>query len=374
MYSVHDYGRMAADPVRMNAYARAIERVVKPGSIVVDIGAGTGIFSLLAARAGAKRVHAIEIDSAVWLLQDLAKTNGFSDVITIHDRASFEVSLPERADVVVSDMRGACPLFLDHGAAIRDARERFLKENGVLLPTKDTVFAAFVEAPGMWRHLEHGWEGFARQGFDPSAARNALLNFHHTDRPAPIHASDVLTNTHPWAVIDYGHFESAAIDTKLDFECVRNGIAHGIAVWFEAQIFEDLGYTSAPGYSLVYPRVFLPLLEPLALTAGEQTRVTLRVDIEGQRWAWDTETPRQRFRQTNFFGIPTSPDELLRGSSHHRPVRSERGDRTKAILDAMDGVRTVSDIVDEVTQGASSGAIREIERDQATQLIRRFAR
>src|SRR5690349_1041753 len=145
MYSVLDYGRMAADPVRMDAYARAIERAVKPGSVVVDLGAGTGIFSILAARAGAKRVHAIEPNPAVFLVPELARENGVEDRITIHAVPSDEVVLEERADVVISDLRGLLPLHGDNTAALRDARERLLAPGGVVIPERDRLFVALVE-------------------------------------------------------------------------------------------------------------------------------------------------------------------------------------------------------------------------------------
>src|SRR3954447_1597404 len=114
MYSVLDYGRMAGDRVRMGAYSRAIARVVKSGDVVLDIGAGTGIFSLLAARAGARRVHAVDVNPAVWLLGDLAAENGLSDRIQIHQCSSIGLELPEPVDVVVSDLRGSFPLHGTH--------------------------------------------------------------------------------------------------------------------------------------------------------------------------------------------------------------------------------------------------------------------
>ena len=58
-YSIRDYGTMMADEVRTNAYAEALRRAVRPGDVVLDLGAGTGIFSLLACRFGARRVHAV---------------------------------------------------------------------------------------------------------------------------------------------------------------------------------------------------------------------------------------------------------------------------------------------------------------------------
>ncbi len=60
MYSLRDYGAMIADVGRFSAYAKAIARAVRSGDTVVDIGCGPGVFSLLACRAGARRVFAIE--------------------------------------------------------------------------------------------------------------------------------------------------------------------------------------------------------------------------------------------------------------------------------------------------------------------------
>ena len=59
MYTVAEFGAMAADPARMRAYEEALRRTVKPGCVVVDVGAGTGIFSIWACKLGAARVHAI---------------------------------------------------------------------------------------------------------------------------------------------------------------------------------------------------------------------------------------------------------------------------------------------------------------------------
>src|SRR5690554_5347637 len=100
---------MAADGVRMDAYARAITETVQPESVVLDIGAGTGILSLLAARAGARKVHAVDTNPAVLLLRELAAENGLADRIEVHHTSALELVLPERADVIVSDLRGSDP-------------------------------------------------------------------------------------------------------------------------------------------------------------------------------------------------------------------------------------------------------------------------
>lgn len=346
----------------MDAYARAIARVVRPGSVVLDLGAGTGILSLLAVRAGAKRVHAVEPNPAVWLVPQIAAANGASG-ITIHPRSSLEVTLPEPVDVVVSDLRGTTPLNDDHVDAIRDARARLLKPGGVLVPQRDRMFVAPVESLEMWRSMTRGWESFERLGFTAQAARESVLNNFYADTYRPLAASDMLAAGGAWAELDYATYEATPLEGTVETRAFRGGLAHGLAVWFEATLFEDIGFSSAPGQNLAYGRAFLPLLEPLRVEAGDTFVLTVRADARGTRWAWDTEVRdatgarRVKWRQSTFLGAPTAPEALLRSSSTATPKRSPRGDRLLTMLSAIDGATSVEAIAAKVETAHPSGAL-----------------
>lgn len=145
MYSNHAYAMMLADGVRMDAYTRALQSTVRPGSVVVEIGTGVGYFAIMAARLGASRVYAFETSPAVVVAQKIAEANGSPPIQFIHADAR-KIQLTERADVVVSDLRGGLPLFENHIPTIIDARERFLADGGVLVPKRDVLCAALVEA------------------------------------------------------------------------------------------------------------------------------------------------------------------------------------------------------------------------------------
>ena len=164
-YSAAGHGAMVADRARVEGYARAIERAVRPGDAVLEIGTGTGLFAVLACRAGARRVYAIETDDIVEVARANAAANGVADRIEFFHAMSTEVELPERVAVIVSDLRGVLPLYEGHLESVIDARARFLAPGGRLVPRRDRLFlrsprrprgmpsspARGPEAPSAWR-------------------------------------------------------------------------------------------------------------------------------------------------------------------------------------------------------------------------------
>lgn len=358
MYSVLDYGLMADDGVRMSAYARSIERAVKPGSVVLDLGSGTGICALLAVRAGARHVYAVDINPAVWVARDLARENGFGDRVTVYESSSFEIDLPEKVDVIVSDLRGQTPLNGDHLAAVADARARWLRPGGVSIPLRDRLFVAVVEADELQRLICTGWESTAELGFSVGAARTSILNSVHDDRRRSLSASALLSTAEPWAKVEYWNAAAASelYGATVELAATRRGTAHGLVVWFATTMLDDITYDSAPGQELAYARCFLPFLEPVKLTESDRIEVSLRADARGERWSWETRirdgngVQKAQFRQASFLGMPTSPGALLKSSMSAQPSISPRGERMRRLLLAMDGRRTVNELVEELTR------------------------
>ena len=95
MYAEFEVHRtMICDRVRTEAFRRAIDSVVRPGDIVLDVGAGSGILSVFAARAGAARVYAVEQTSVAVLAQELAAANGVAEIVQVIHGDVMDIELP----------------------------------------------------------------------------------------------------------------------------------------------------------------------------------------------------------------------------------------------------------------------------------------
>ena len=198
MYVLDEFGDMIADKARFGAYADAIQRAVRPGDVVVDLGCGPGIFALLACRAGAKRVYAIDAGEVLHFARQLAAANGLADRIEFFQGDSRQMQLAEHANVLVSDVRGALPLFGDTLASVEDARERFLINGGAQIPERDTIYAAIVETPEFYKRLTSPWKDAGR-ALDLTASLPLVLNSVYKIRSQ---REQLLTEPQAWCTLD----------------------------------------------------------------------------------------------------------------------------------------------------------------------------
>jgi protein arginine N-methyltransferase 1 len=312
MYGLHDYTWMITDEERMGAYVRALEAVVRPGSVVADLGTGTGILALVACRLGARRVFAIDTNDAIEVGRELARENGVADRIVFFQKDSREVELPEPADVVVSDLRGTLPLNRHNVSVIVDARARFLKPQGVLIPARDRLMVGVVEKPQL-----HEWAlGPARGplGVTLEAMRARLAQAAVVESPVlGLQPADLLCHPEAWAVLDYSELEPGSVSGQVQMRVERAGVGHGLTLWFEAELAGGEGFTTGPGHALCYGRLFLPWPCPVAVEKDDVVAVELWAQSTGDPWGWNssiqtrTGSLRESFKQSTFIGFPGKP-------------------------------------------------------------------
>lgn len=323
MYSLSDHGAMIADETRMNAYLRALEKVITPDSCVVDIGAGSGVFALMAAKLGARRVYAIEPDDIIGLARRMVRDNQLSERVTLIQADAREVTLEERADVIVSDIGGHLPWHQFHLPVINHARSHFLAPDGRMIPATDRIFAAVVAAKDVSnRSVWH--EG--RHGIDLSAAALPASNEFGAHRFDP---DDLLSDPVPVATLDYFAPLETDLDQRLDFHITRNGKAFGVALWFDRDLGDGICIENGPAAQAsqnsrrIYSQLLFPWPEDVDLAFADIVRVSLRATLSDQDydWSWDSMIQKVgggkiqgiRYRQSSASPLPANGADLFQG-------------------------------------------------------------
>ena len=314
MYSLHFYGQMIADAPRMDAYAAALRHTVKPDSVVMDLGSGPGVFALLACKLGARRIYAVEPDAVISIAREAAAANGFADRIEFFENLSTEISLPEPATIIISDLRGVLPWFQQHLPSIIDARARLLARGGVLIPRRDILWAAVVEAPDRYEEIVGPWQKF---DLDLSAGTRLITN---TWRKTRLKPEQLLTDPICWTTVDYYEVDSPDIRAEICWRTARKGTAHGVAVWFDSELVDDIGFSNHPGApEMIYGNGLFPFSQPVELLEGDRIALRLAAKMVGDDyvWRWDTDffardeaLAKASFKQSTFFGVPLSKAQL----------------------------------------------------------------
>lgn len=162
---------MINDLPRNQFYQSALQRVVDEKSVVLEIGAGTGLLSMMAAQAGAKRVIAIEANPDIaQLARQIIAMNGLSHKIHVINEMSTHVNasdLPEVPNVLVSEILGTFLLGESTLHYVEDARQRLLAPNSTIIPGRGRQFIQLVESEDISRITSaRNWNGLDGKGLD----------------------------------------------------------------------------------------------------------------------------------------------------------------------------------------------------------------
>ena len=300
---------MIADEPRMDAYAAALRQTVKPDSVVMDLGCGPGVFALLACKLGARRVYAVEPDNVIALAREAAVANGFADRIQFFEKLSTEITLDEPATIIVSDLRGVLPWFQQHIPSIIDARKRLLARGGTLIPRRDILWSAVVDAADAYEELVTPFEN-NRFDLDLSTGTRLITNNWRKTRVRP---EQFLAEPVCWTTIDYHEVDSPDVQAEISWRAARNGTAHGVAVWFDSELIDGVSFSNHPsGPELIYGNAFFPFSHPVEVM--ENDRITLRLAakmvVDDYVWRWDTDFPKTSFKQSTLYGVPLSLERV----------------------------------------------------------------
>lgn len=357
MYNLSDFGSMICDEVRMQAYLKAMKKAITPDSIVLDLGTGTGVMAFWALKFGAKFVYAIESNDLIHVAEEMAKANGLSSKMKFVKDVSTSVVLDQKADVIISDLRGVIPLFGMHIPSIIDARTRLLKPGGAMIPLRDTLWISVVESPKPYAKLVEPWEKYDSH-IDMGLARKMSVNNFIKEWATK---GQMLTSAAKWTVLDYSTILSPNVEGRFSQKALRTGIAHGFTLWYDAELFKGVGYRNTPGiksHPVVYGSAFFPFQTPVKVSKGNSIEIQIKANLVDNEyiWSWNTRIADKkdveiaRFEQSTFYSHRLPLSELKKNSLAFIPSMNMEGELDKFILDSMNGRDTIEQIAQKAVE------------------------
>jgi SAM-dependent methyltransferase len=271
--SVAMHRLMVGDEVRTSAFRHSILATVRPGDVVVDVGAGSAILCLFAVMAGAVRVYGIErAAGAAALGRRVINDNGVADRVQIIEGSAETVRVPEPADVVVSEWLGVFGIDENMLAPVLVARDRWLKPGGFMIPGEVTAWIAPAWHPA-------GADAFRFRTNEYGVNLIALAPFHPDQivwLPTGSQTSDLRANPQPLWIIN--PLLTPAADAvrpfaaQLTFEV--SGPFNCLVTWFSAELPGEVSLTNGPGAP---PTHWGQFLYPVA--NGADATPTDRLDV-----------------------------------------------------------------------------------------------
>lgn len=264
------------DSVRTSSFIQAIQKVVKKGDVVLDLGSGTGILAMACCKAGAKRVYAIESDRLIFTAQQAARANELENQIVFIHKDSRQVTLPEKLDVIVSECLGLMGVGGTMIPAVVDMARRFLKKGGRLIPSAVSLFLAPVESPLHYDYV-HVWDkqhfyGFDFSPFQKRASNNLYIAWFQPEsflgEPQKVSTIHLLTD---------GMMQ---LDAKLRFSPTKAGHLHGFCGWFEADLGGGITLSASPlSEPTIWKQLYLPLEKEIEIEKSSLIDLDFGINI-----------------------------------------------------------------------------------------------
>ena len=248
-----EHARMLHDERRTGDYLTALAAAVRPSDVVLDIGTGSGVLAVAAARAGARHVYAVEASDIADVAERVFALNGVGDRVTLIPGWSRQIELPERANLLVAEVIGNEPLEEEILESTLDARHRLLVPGARLIPNALTLLARPILLPeaeirqrAFGRAAVERWQTLYDIDFEP------LLD---AAIPGPTHTITEGEVVATWpqvgppvelATLDLTTFDAPSVSASADLFVEPPGQVNAIALTFRAELYGGIAHTLDP--------------------------------------------------------------------------------------------------------------------------------
>ncbi|MET1045772.1 MAG: 50S ribosomal protein L11 methyltransferase [Hyphomicrobium sp.] len=279
---------LIADQVRNEAFFAALKAVIVPGkSIVADIGAGTGLLGLMASKLGAKDVFLFETAEVAGVAAEVLKANKAKrcHLIPCHS-TEFQDKLA--VDVIVSETLGNYALEENIIATLTDARRRFLKPAGKVIPDRIIQYVAPVVTPRIDVELR-AWDRVGH-GLDLGVAQTMSLNNAYVRFLQPAEILDGCRSAMVWDEVDLTTDTNSKRRGDAEWRLPRPETIYGFATWWKVELVPGIGFSTGPlSPRTHWEQLYFPLLEPIKADASDTVSISLRSkssEEAGTHLAW----------------------------------------------------------------------------------------
>jgi protein arginine N-methyltransferase 1 len=349
MSTIEEHRLLVSDKLCQGRYRQAIFQTVKAGDLVLDLGTGTGIHALFACQAGAKKVYAVEQGEIIELAKGISQANGFQDRIVFIRGLSSQVKLLEKVDVIITNLgfRGTLSFLID-------ARERFLKEDGTVIPAAIELFCVPLEWPAIYDELVELWRR-DYYGMNFSALHQVAINEGHGRNCT---ADRFLAEPGSVGRLDLRTAMATRVGGEVSFHASRAATLHGLGVWYTLWLAGDIAISTAPPLELPSPpwgQSFFPIERPVEVQRGDRIVVRMKAfafTTAEVVWTWEVrvegDTLKAAFTHSTLQGVPLSRESLHRQAPDYTPSPTPFGHAARLVLDLCDGETPLGEIEREV--------------------------
>lgn len=286
--SIHQF--MISDMLRNKSFEKAIFKIINDLDIVADAGAGTGILSFLAVKAGAGKVYAIEKDRRlIQITKELCYANKLQDKVFLIQGDIQNVMLPEKVDVIISECLGSFGVNSHLLPALLDFRRNNLRPSGKVIPYKIKLYIAPYETI-LYDLFVRFWEDKILD-----IDFKSLMKYVENQVFVIIgEENGVLADSSLLFEVDLLRDSEVRSVSNIEFEIRRRGILHGFIGWFEAMLHPNIILTTSPSAPRTHwYQVFFPLQNKMKVAEKEKVEVNFNAEIttKGIRWRWQTYLP-----------------------------------------------------------------------------------
>lgn len=332
-----------ADRIRLEQFQAAIAKTMNPGDRVADLGCGSGILGLLCLQAGADQVYAIDSTAMLEVARETFSRAGWAERATFIRGHSQRVELPEPVDLVICDHVGYFGFDYNIVPTLQDARRRFLKSGGVLIPARIRLQLGAVESENC-RNKAEGW----RAAGVPAEFHWLRQHGINTKQAVELPPEALFGPPAELGDIDLCADNPDFFSWTAEIRIERDGLMHGLAGWFDCKLAEGMWMTNSPlaERRINRPQAFLPIDEAVPVRAGDVVKARIMARPADHLIAWIVEFPAsgRRFSHSTWEGRLLAPEDVLRSQPERVPRLSREGAARLAVLGYCDGRRTAREI------------------------------